>query len=317
MRQKTMKLATATTTLVVSLALMYVTGDSLALPREFSQPVEHNSFDTPTAPVEFLALSRMFNPETQQVPFATPAAKPFEVVALSREFNPEAAKASLGIPVTAAVKTPTLAPGRDTKVQRVNIAKSSPARTASYGPTRRLEANVDRISFDIPSLAPMAFVRFCMRYGEDCKPSRMAFRPKPLVLTEARRAELVKVTREVNRAIVPQANVNGVMAEEWQISPREGDCNDYAVTKRHELLARGWPARSLLLAEVVVPSGEHHLILVVRTRDDDLVLDNLSWNVRPVSQIRYQWVRAQQASNPRFWSTVNVARATRVAMNTR
>ena len=116
---------------------------------------------------------------------------------------------------------------------------------------------------------------------------------------------------------MPQANNNGVMQEEWLVSPREGDCNDYAVTKRHELLARGWPSRSLLLTEVVIPSGEHHLVLVVRTREDDFVLDNLNPNIRPVSQVPYQWVRAQQEKNPKFWSTINVTRASRVAMNAR
>jgi predicted transglutaminase-like cysteine proteinase len=125
------------------------------------------------------------------------------------------------------------------------------------------------------------------------------------------------VNREVNRAIRPQKNVNGVMAEEWLVSPRAGDCNDYAVTKRHKLLARGWPSRSLLLAEVVIPSGEHHLILVVRSREYDFVLDNLNSKVRPVSQVRYEWVRAQQTKNRRFWCTISVARAARVAMNAR
>ena len=146
---------------------------------------------------------------------------------------------------------------------------------------------------------------------------RMAFRPGRVALTEARKAELATVNRDVNRAIRPQANNNGVMAEEWLVSPREGDCNDYAVTKRHELLARGWSSRSLLLAEVVIASGEHHLVLVVRTREDDFVLDNLNQNVRPVSQVRYQWVRAQQEKNPKFWSTINVTRGVRVAMNAR
>ena len=105
----------------------------------------------------------------------------------------------------------------------------------------------------------------------------MAFRPAPVTLTKARKAELAKVNREVNRAIRPQENPNGVTAEEWLVAPRDGDCNDFAVTKRHELLARGWPSRSLLLAEAVVASGEHHLVLVVRTREDDVVLDNLNW----------------------------------------
>jgi predicted transglutaminase-like cysteine proteinase len=131
------------------------------------------------------------------------------------------------------------------------------------------------------------------------------------------RAELVKVNRDVNRAITPHEKTNSVSAEEWLVSPREGDCKDYAVAKRHELLARGWPSSSLLLTEVIVASGEHHLVLVVRTREDDLVLDNLNENVRPVLQVPYQWVRAQQTKNPKLWSTINVTRITRMAMNTR
>jgi predicted transglutaminase-like cysteine proteinase len=163
----------------------------------------------------------------------------------------------------------------------------------------------------------MAFIGFCKRYPQDRKVNGMAFRPKPVELSRARKAELSIVNREVNRAIRPQKNVNGVMAEEWLLSPRAGDCNDYAVTKRHKLLARGWSSRSLLLAEVVVPSGDHRLVPVVRSREYDLVLDNLNSKVRPVSQVRYEWVRAQQTKNPRFWCTISVARAARVAMNAR
>ena len=200
---------------------------------------------------------------------------------------------------------------------QINSNTPSPVPAALFSLPRQLEANVDRISFDAPVLAPMAFVRFCIRYPQDCKVNRIAFRPAPVTLTKARMAELVKVNRDVNRAIRPQENLNGVMAEEWLVAPREGDCNDYAVTKRHKLLARGWPSRSLLLAEVVVPSGEHHLVLVVRSREDDLILDNLNSNVRSASQVRYQWVRAQQTKNPRFWSTVSVTRAARIAMNAR
>jgi predicted transglutaminase-like cysteine proteinase len=67
--------------------------------------------------------------------------------------------------------------------------------------------------------------------------------------------ELSKVNRDVNHSIKPQAKLKSVLAEEWLVAPRQGDCSDYAVTKRHELLARGWPSHSLLLAEVVVTSG--------------------------------------------------------------
>jgi predicted transglutaminase-like cysteine proteinase len=162
-------------------------------------------------------------------------------------------------------------------------------------------------AFNTPVLAPVAFVRFCARYPEDCKRRSTEVDQAPVPLTKARLAELSKVNREVNLSIQPQENRGGVLAEQWLVAPGRGDCNDYAVTKRHELLARGWPSHSLLLAEVVVPSGEHHLVLVVRTRKNDLVLDSLNWNIRPVSQIEYQWVRAQQEENPKFWSTITMA----------
>jgi predicted transglutaminase-like cysteine proteinase len=169
--------------------------------------------------------------------------------------------------------------------------------------------------FSTPVLAPAAFVRFCIRYPNDCKVRQTEFDQRPVPLTTARLIELSEINRDVNQSIKPQAKRKSVLAEDWVVAPYEGDCTDYAVTKRHELLARGWPSHSLLLAEVVVASGEHHLVLVVRTSEADLVLDNLNGDVRPVSQIEYRWVRAQQAENPKFWSTINVRRADRVAAN--
>lgn len=78
--------------------------------------------------------------------------------------------------------------------------------------------------------------------------------------------------------------------------PVLGDCNDYAVTKRHRLTADGWPARDVLLSEVVTVSGEHHLV-VVRTSDGDLVLDNLTDRIVPWFHKPYRWVRIQMPEN--------------------
>jgi predicted transglutaminase-like cysteine proteinase len=93
------------------------------------------------------------------------------------------------------------------------------------------------------------------------------------------------------------------------VAPKAGDCNDYAVTKRHDLLASGWPSRALLLAEVIVPSGEHHLVVVVRVKEGDFVIDNLNANIRPWNKTQYQWVRIQTPSNPAAWSAVGRANA--------
>jgi predicted transglutaminase-like cysteine proteinase len=309
----TAKVATTVAALGVSCSLLYAMGDNLDYSHKVKTAAEQDAFGMPAAePIAFLALSRELNLQTETASFDMSATAP-----LSGQFKVAVPPVSYDTPSATFVTFPKPAVRRPVDARQANSAAPSSARTAFYSVPRRLESNTIRIGFDTPSLAPMAFVRFCIQYPQDCTVRRMAFRPGRVVLSEARKAELATVNRDVNRAIRPQANDNGVMEEEWLVSPREGDCNDYAVTKRHELLARGWSSRSLLLAEVVIASGEHHLVLVVRTREDDFVLDNLNQNVRPVSQIRYQWVRAQQEKNPKFWSTINVTRGARVATNTR
>jgi predicted transglutaminase-like cysteine proteinase len=78
----------------------------------------------------------------------------------------------------------------------------------------------------------------------------------------------------------------------------------YAVTKRHELLNRGWPSGVLLLSEVVTNWGKHHLVLVARTRSGNLVLDNLTPQIKPWARARYRWVRIQMPNHPRLWTTI-------------
>jgi predicted transglutaminase-like cysteine proteinase len=195
-------------------------------------------------------------------------------------------------------------------------AKSDSFISREREPMPALGAIVPKVlpaAFNTPVLAPVAFARFCDRYPDDCKVDPMDFDRAVFSLTKAHLTELSQVNREVNESIRPKHNFAGVLEEQWLVAPHQGDCNDYAVTKRHELLSRGWPAQSLLLAEVIVPSGEHHLVLVVRTHETDLVLDNLNWNIRPVAQTGYRFVRAQQTNNPRFWSTFD----SRLAINFR
>ena len=189
---------------------------------------------------------------------------------------------------------------------------SSVSEAAFFSYPRGLRLQLEQISFVEPTLAPMAHTIFCLRYREDCAVHGIDFRKRNIALTVERLNDLNRVNREVNRTIAPQPNLGGLATEEWLVSPVAGDCNDYAVTKRHKLLELGWPSRSLLLSEVVVPSGEHHLVLVVRARDIDrlqnvdLVLDNLNYNLRPVGLTPYRWVRVESPSNPKYWSTVNV-----------
>ncbi len=183
---------------------------------------------------------------------------------------------------------------------------ASISEAAFFSFPRALKTQLQQISFITPALAPIGHTRFCIQYSDDCEAKGTDFRRRNIAVTPERWNELTTINREVNRDIKPQRNEGGLMTEHWLISPKVGECHDYAVTKRHELLARGWPSRSLLLSEVIASSGEHHLVLVVRMKDVDLVLDNLTANVRPVAMTHYQWVRVESPSNPKYWSTVSV-----------
>lgn len=183
----------------------------------------------------------------------------------------------------------------------VSSAYSAPA--AFFSLPRAVGLQLIRL--ELPALAPIAYSRFCLQYPDDCQVRRMVFRrPRPVVLTPARFRDLIEVNYDVNRAITPRADEGSVVDERWRISPQTGACHDFAVTKRHELLARGWASRSLLLAEVVVPWGEHHLVLVVRTDQGDFVLDNLTGGIKAWSSTPYRWVRIQSPDDPNNWMTV-------------
>lgn len=184
------------------------------------------------------------------------------------------------------------------------IAGFSPADAGLLGMPMGLKSAIHHIKLEAPVLPPMAYTQFCLRYEEECRPRKL-FRGGPIKLTAERWNDLREVNEAVNSKIRPERNELGLAGETWLINPGRGDCNDYAVTKRHELVDLGWPARTLLLSEVVTRSGEHHLVLVVRTGNGDLVLDNMSAQIRPWFKTSYRWVRIQQPTDSRLWAEVS------------
>lgn len=144
------------------------------------------------------------------------------------------------------------------------------------------------------ALAPLAFVRFCMRNEEQCRP---AGQPEEVVAaTPQTIATIESVNSQVNARIRPSDT-----EAEWRINPASGNCNDYVVSKRQALLAHGFPSSALLINVVKTPSGQGHLVLVVKTSGDDLVLDNLTASMRSVAETSYVWIKRQTSSDPRQW----------------
>ena len=148
-------------------------------------------------------------------------------------------------------------------------------------------------------LAPFSFSRFCLDYPADCRSDG----PARVQLTAQRMAELTATNRHVNAAIAPQRDAS--KRRFWALDATTGDCNDYAVQKRHDLMGLGWPAGALSLAVVKTLTGEGHLVLTARTDAGDLVLDNLRANVVSWGRAGYRWVSRQSASNPQFWASLD------------
>jgi len=188
---------------------------------------------------------------------------------------------------------------------------SSGSQAFFFGLPRALKHHLTKIALDSPMLPPIGHSRFCLRYPDDCKVHGIDFRRRNIALTAEHWEELNSINRQINRDIVAKVTPGNGTFEEWLIAPQVGDCKNYAITKRHELLARGWPSRALLLSEVIVPDGEHHLVLVVRTKEGDLVLDNLDANIRSVAMTYpdYQWVRIESPQNPKYWASVRLPMA--------
>ena len=153
------------------------------------------------------------------------------------------------------------------------------------------------------ALPPLSFTKFCLDYPGECPSAAGAARVR---MTGGRLAELSSVNRRVNAAIAPTPDTSQFRF--WRLNVTAGDCNNYAIQKRHELIERGWPAAALSLAVVETPWGEGHLVVTVRTDRGDLVLDNLRSTIVAWQQTGYRWVMRQSERNPQYWVALDGGR---------
>lgn len=147
-----------------------------------------------------------------------------------------------------------------------------------------------------PALPPAGFIRFCLDHFQEC--DNRAEGAAVVELTAGRRRELEFVQSAVNAAVKPRPEPANV----WDYpDDGYGDCNSYALEKRRELEARGWPPEALLLTVALTETGEGHLVLLVRTNAGDLVLDNREPAVVDWALLPYRWVARQSARDLTQW----------------
>jgi predicted transglutaminase-like cysteine proteinase len=149
------------------------------------------------------------------------------------------------------------------------------------------------------AVAPRGFIGFCLRYQGECKSAAPA--PVAVDLTEDGELQLEFVQAKVNRLVRPRANPDHV----WDYpTDGYGDCNKYAIAKRAELIALGWPRTALLLAAATTEDGEGHLVLVVATSKGDLVLDNRQRHIVEWRDLPYRWISRQNPRNLAEWVSI-------------
>lgn len=119
----------------------------------------------------------------------------------------------------------------------------------------------------------------------------------PFLLSSADLRDLAYVNKQVNNAIAPKHD----SADIWSPDASAGDCEDFALAKRQRLIALGWAPSQLLIAVVDDPSQGAHAVLIARTDQGDLVLDNLTDEIMPWTDTRLTFVSRQSENLPAMW----------------
>lgn len=156
------------------------------------------------------------------------------------------------------------------------------------------------------SAPPSGARSLCRLYDWACRA------PSGGQLTQAQIDLAVEVNRRVNRQVreITDAAQYG-RAEVWALPTRRGgDCEDFALMKKRDLVAAGLPPERLLLAAVLDRSRASHAVLVLRTDSGDLVLDNLTDRVSGWRSTGYTFIRMQDPRRPSRW--VALTRAARL-----
>ncbi len=185
----------------------------------------------------------------------------------------------------------------------ITIATVSSAQAMSLSLDRSLTRHLPiggHLSDGSFTQSPRAFQNFCGEYASECI---VHGSDETIHLNDERYTVLEAINGQVNRSITPQPALLG--ASRYMLGVSEGNCNEYAVAKRHRLLELGWSTSSLSLAVVRLPSGEGHLVLTARTDHGDLVLDNLNEHVIPADRTNYTWIERQSTVHPRLWVSMN------------
>lgn len=174
---------------------------------------------------------------------------------------------------------------------------------ATQGPDL-IPIGCDMPESSVQAAAPTGFVSFCLRFATQCIASPGS--ATAISLTDKAWKDLTRINRQVNDSIWPEDDEKHYGRSEFWTIPTDGlgDCDDYAVTKRKDLIDAGFPISALRLAVVYSPQSGRHAVLTVKTDKGDLVLDNLRNDIVSWNTTGFLWIERQAATDPLKWASL-------------
>jgi predicted transglutaminase-like cysteine proteinase len=160
---------------------------------------------------------------------------------------------------------------------------------------------------------PVGHYEFCQKLPGECR--QRTPKQAPIELTRKLWTTIVNINNSVNVKVTPRTDMEQWGKEEVWSYPDSGfgDCEDYALEKRRELMNAGVPAGDLLMTVARQPNGDGHAVLTVRTSLGEFILDNLESKVLSWTDTDYTYLKRQSTENSGVWVTINDGRADAVA----
>lgn len=158
----------------------------------------------------------------------------------------------------------------------------------------------DYMTFKTPVAPPFGAREICETYEWACRAGKYQV-GLPLSQT------IVDINLEVNREINSKDDdVQYGIEDFWTLPDSgDGDCEDYALLKKKRLIEAGIPPGNLILTSVQDLQNNGHAVLIVRTAQGDMVLDNLTNRIRLYTDTGYHYLRSQMIGNTKLWMNIN------------
>ena len=181
------------------------------------------------------------------------------------------------------------------------------------------QVSVDREAARVESIS-LAQETTPLRDGVDALPEASPssedhpiWRATRLPADEATLNLLNRVNRDINRRMSWRSDQDIYATDEYWTMPltlglgAQGDCEDFALEKRHALIEAGVPNSALALATAYSPRTGFHAVLIARLETGDVVLDNETPWILPWRETGYVWQSVQSGPTLLDWARIDMS----------